>query len=182
MAGYAFDIMALGGEDSTPPAAAPPERELQSWRIYNSRPKLAVGTDWTSSTDTAFEGTYRHLHRAAKEKARRVSDTSKQDPKVLFNGFPDVRESILIIAAIEAVMMVVVMVMVIVPPIPWHHHDRRFVIIAARIEAVVMVVMMMMIIVVLSELNVLACLRWRLFIDSLQQGSSIRDGLEQLGV
>jgi hypothetical protein len=145
--------------------------------------KLAVGTDWSSSTDTAFEGTYRHLHRAAKEKARRVSDTSKQDPKVLFNGFPDVRESILIIAAIEAVMMMVVVVMVMVPPIPWHHHDRRFVIIiAARIEAVVMVVMMMMIIVVLSELNVLACLRWRLFIDSLQQGSSIRDRLKQLGV
>ena len=174
--------MALGGEDSTPPAAALPERELQSRRIYNSRPKLAVGTDWTSSTDTAFEGTYRHLHRAAKEKARRVSDTSKQDPKVLFNGFPDVRESILIIAAIEAVMMVVMMVMVMVPPIPWHHHDRRFLIIAARIEAVVMVVMMMVMIVVLSELNVLACLRWRLFIDSLQQGSGIRDRLEQLGV
>ena len=46
------------------------ERELQSRRIYNNRPKLAAGTEWTSSTDTVFDGTYRHLHRAAKEKLR----------------------------------------------------------------------------------------------------------------
>jgi hypothetical protein len=46
------------------------ERELQARRIYSSRPKLAQGTEWTSSTDTVFDGTYRHLHRAAKEKTR----------------------------------------------------------------------------------------------------------------
>ncbi len=46
------------------------ERELQSRRIYASRPKLGKATEWTSSTDTVFDGTYRHLHRAAKEKAR----------------------------------------------------------------------------------------------------------------
>jgi hypothetical protein len=46
------------------------ERELQSRRIYANRPTLAAGTEWTSSTDTVFDGTYRHLHRAAKEKAR----------------------------------------------------------------------------------------------------------------
>ena len=46
------------------------ERELQARRIYNSRPTLSAGTEWTSSTDTVFDGTYRHLHRAAKEKAR----------------------------------------------------------------------------------------------------------------
>ena len=46
------------------------ERELQSRRIYANRPKLAEGTEWTSATDTVFDGTYRHLHRAAKEKAR----------------------------------------------------------------------------------------------------------------
>ena len=46
------------------------ERELQSRRIYANRPKLAGETEWTSSTDTVFDGTYRHLHRAAKEKAR----------------------------------------------------------------------------------------------------------------
>ena len=39
-------------------------------RIYNSRPTLSAGTEWTSSTDTVFDGTYRHLHRAAKDKAR----------------------------------------------------------------------------------------------------------------
>ena len=46
------------------------ERELQARRIYNSRPKLSAGTEWTSSSDTVFDGTYRHLHRAAKDKAR----------------------------------------------------------------------------------------------------------------
>jgi len=47
------------------------ERELQSRRIYNNRPNLSGRTEWTSSTDTVFDGTYRHLHRAAKEKACR---------------------------------------------------------------------------------------------------------------
>jgi hypothetical protein len=46
------------------------ERELQSRRIYANRPKLSGPTEWTSSTDTVFDGTYRHLYRAAKEKAR----------------------------------------------------------------------------------------------------------------
>jgi len=46
------------------------ERELQARRIYANRPNLAKGTEWLSSTDTVFDGTYRHLHRAAKEKAR----------------------------------------------------------------------------------------------------------------
>ena len=45
-------------------------REFQARRIYSSRPTLSAGTEWTSSTDTVFDGTYRHLHRAAKEKAR----------------------------------------------------------------------------------------------------------------
>ena len=46
------------------------ERELQSRRIYANRPNLGKGTEWTSSTETVFDGTYRHLHRAAKDKAR----------------------------------------------------------------------------------------------------------------
>ena len=46
------------------------ERELQAQRIYTNRSSLSAGTEWTSSTDTVFDGTYRHLHRAAKEKAR----------------------------------------------------------------------------------------------------------------
>ena len=39
-------------------------------RIYPRRPALSSGTEWTSSSDTVFAGTYRHLHRAAKENAR----------------------------------------------------------------------------------------------------------------
>lgn len=46
------------------------ERELQARRIHANRPTLAQGTEWTSATDTVFDGTYRHLHRAAKDKAR----------------------------------------------------------------------------------------------------------------
>lgn len=46
------------------------EREFQARRIYNSRPTLSAGTEWASSSDTVFDGTYRHLHRAAKEEAR----------------------------------------------------------------------------------------------------------------
>jgi len=46
------------------------ERELQSRRIYANRPNLSAGTEWTSTTNTVFDGTYRHLHRAARDKAR----------------------------------------------------------------------------------------------------------------
>ena len=58
-----FQLEQMGEEEAA-------ERELQARRIYNNRPKLAAGTEWTSSSDTVFDGTYRHLHRAAKEKAR----------------------------------------------------------------------------------------------------------------
>jgi len=60
----AFTLEPMNEEESA-------ERELQSRRIYASRPALSAETEWTSSTDTVFDGTYRHLHRAAKEKARR---------------------------------------------------------------------------------------------------------------
>ena len=42
------------------------ERELQSRRIYASRSTLSADTQWTSSTDTVFDGTYRRLSGAAK--------------------------------------------------------------------------------------------------------------------
>ena len=42
------------------------EREVQSRRIHVNRPKLAGDTEWLSTTDTVFDGIYRHLHRAAK--------------------------------------------------------------------------------------------------------------------
>ena len=58
-----FELEKMSEEESA-------ERELQARRIYANRPTLAAGTEWTSSTDTVFDGIYRHLHRAAKEKAR----------------------------------------------------------------------------------------------------------------
>jgi hypothetical protein len=59
-----FTVEPMGPEEAA-------ERELQSRRIHASRPTLAKETEWVSSTDTVFDGTYRHLHRAAKEKARK---------------------------------------------------------------------------------------------------------------
>jgi len=46
------------------------ERELQSRRIHASRDTLSAETHWTSSTNTVFDGTYRHIHRAAKARDR----------------------------------------------------------------------------------------------------------------
>ena len=46
------------------------ERELRGRRIHGSRPTLAADTTWTSNTDTVFDGTYRHLLRAAKARER----------------------------------------------------------------------------------------------------------------
>ncbi len=42
------------------------ERELQSRRIYESRSTLGADSQWTSSTNTVFDGTYRRLLAAAK--------------------------------------------------------------------------------------------------------------------
>ncbi len=42
------------------------ERELRSRRIRDSRPALSENTTWLSSTNTVFDGTYRHMLRAAK--------------------------------------------------------------------------------------------------------------------
>jgi hypothetical protein len=42
------------------------ERELQSQRIYASRNTLSADTQWVSSTDTVFDGTYRRIFGAAK--------------------------------------------------------------------------------------------------------------------
>jgi hypothetical protein len=46
------------------------EREMRGRRIHASRPALAADSTWTSDTDTVFDGTYRHLLRAAKAKER----------------------------------------------------------------------------------------------------------------
>jgi len=58
-----FELEPMGEEEAA-------ERELQARRIHAARPTLSAETEWISSTDTVFDGTYRHLHRAAKEKAR----------------------------------------------------------------------------------------------------------------
>jgi len=47
------------------------ERELQARRIHASRATLSASTHWTSASDTVFDGTYRYMLRAAKEKTRR---------------------------------------------------------------------------------------------------------------
>jgi hypothetical protein len=44
------------------------ERELRGRRIHASRETLAADTTWVSRTDTVFDGTYRHMLRAAKER------------------------------------------------------------------------------------------------------------------
>ena len=46
------------------------EREMRGRRIHASRDTLATNSAWLSSTDTVFDGTYRHLLRAAKAKAK----------------------------------------------------------------------------------------------------------------
>jgi hypothetical protein len=42
------------------------ERELRARRIHAARPTLSTETQWTSRTNTVFDGTYRHMSRAAK--------------------------------------------------------------------------------------------------------------------
>ncbi len=54
-----IELEPMGEEESA-------ERELQSRRIRDSRPTLSEKTTWLSSTNTVFDGTYRHLLRAAK--------------------------------------------------------------------------------------------------------------------
>lgn len=46
------------------------EREMRGRRIHASRSTLGAETTWTSDTDTVFDGTYRHLLRAAKARDR----------------------------------------------------------------------------------------------------------------
>ena len=46
------------------------EREMRGRRIHASRDTLGKDTAWRSSTDTVFDGTYRHILRAAKARER----------------------------------------------------------------------------------------------------------------
>jgi hypothetical protein len=58
-----FNLVAMDEEEAA-------EREMRGRRIHASRPTLAADSTWTSSSDTVFDGTYRHLLRAAKANAR----------------------------------------------------------------------------------------------------------------
>jgi hypothetical protein len=58
-----FKLVPMAEEESA-------EREMRGRRIHASRETLAADSTWTSDTDTVFDGTYRHLLRAAKAKAR----------------------------------------------------------------------------------------------------------------
>lgn len=46
------------------------EREVQARRIHKSRETLSADTQWVSASKTVFDGTYRHMLRAAKERDR----------------------------------------------------------------------------------------------------------------
>jgi hypothetical protein len=57
-----FEMVAMTEEEAA-------EREVRGRRIHASRDTLSKETEWTSSTNTVFDGTYRHILRAAKAKA-----------------------------------------------------------------------------------------------------------------
>ena len=48
------------------------ERELRSRRIYAARSTVTADTAWRSATQTVFDGTYRHMARAAKARATKT--------------------------------------------------------------------------------------------------------------
>ena len=54
------------------------ERELQSQRIYASRNTLSADSQWTSSTNTVFDGTYRRIFGAAKSVKRREGSNTEE--------------------------------------------------------------------------------------------------------
>jgi hypothetical protein len=58
-----FELVQMNEEEAA-------ERELRGRRIHASRDTLSKETAWTSSTNTVFDGTYRHILRAAKAKTR----------------------------------------------------------------------------------------------------------------
>ncbi|HEX4410143.1 MAG TPA: hypothetical protein VH206_15325 [Xanthobacteraceae bacterium] len=58
-----FTLTAMDEEESA-------EREMRNRRIHDSRPTLAKDSTWISNTATEFDGTYRHLLRAAKGRDR----------------------------------------------------------------------------------------------------------------
>jgi hypothetical protein len=60
----AFDLVPMPDDEAA-------EREMQSRRIYESRATLSAETEWTSATNTVFDGTYRHILGAANEREKK---------------------------------------------------------------------------------------------------------------
>ncbi|MGY2049937.1 hypothetical protein [Methylobacterium sp. JK268] len=56
-----FELVPMSEEEAA-------ERELQARRIYASRSTLSADSQWTSSTNTVFDGTYRRIHGATRPK------------------------------------------------------------------------------------------------------------------
>ena len=69
-----LELIEMGEEEAA-------ERELQSRRIYASRTTLGADTQWTSDTNTVFDGTYRRIHSAAKSsEIRKATTPDPRDP------------------------------------------------------------------------------------------------------
>ena len=60
-----FELVEMNEEEAA-------EREMRGRRIHASRDTLSKETMWKSSTDTVFDGTYRHILRAAKGNAKQA--------------------------------------------------------------------------------------------------------------
>ena len=58
-----FELVPMNEEEAA-------EREMRGRRIHASRETLGKATNWTSSTNTVFDGTYRQILRAARAKAK----------------------------------------------------------------------------------------------------------------
>ena len=56
---YDFVLAEMGDEEAA-------ERELQSRRIYAARSTITKDSEWTSATNTVFDGSYRRIHGAAR--------------------------------------------------------------------------------------------------------------------
>jgi hypothetical protein len=66
-----FDLIEMSDEEAA-------ERELQSRRIHQSRATLGAETQWISSTNIVFDGTYRHILSAAKTRTRKKRTQDKE--------------------------------------------------------------------------------------------------------
>jgi hypothetical protein len=62
----AFELTEMDEEEAA-------EREMRGRRIHASRETLSKDSTWTSSTNTVFDGTYRRILRAAKERKNKKS-------------------------------------------------------------------------------------------------------------